>query len=165
MNEANEIRTQKRRFNIIDLLIVLVLLAVIATAVIRTVTRNAENKRSLPEMKSAEISFLIEGIGVAQADYIVLGDTLRTGDDVIGTVKSFDIQRASLLSEDGEGKAVTVYSDTAYDIRGVISAEGCTEENGFLLNGTLPLAPGQTLSVRGSDIAFTFLITDISRLS
>ncbi|MCQ2426396.1 MAG: DUF4330 family protein [Lachnospiraceae bacterium] len=165
MNETTVFRAKKRRFNVIDLLIVLVLLAVIGTTVIRAVTKAAENKRSLPELKSAEISFLIEGLDAAGTDYIVIGDTVRLGDDAVGTVKSFDIQRASLLSENGEGKAVTVYSDTAFDIRGVISAEGCTEESGFLLNGTLPLAPGQVLSVRGTDISFTLLVTDISRLS
>lgn len=165
MNTANELRAPKRRFNVIDLLIVLVLLAVAAAAVIRAVTKSAENKRSLPELKNAEISFLIEGISVAQADYIVLGDTLRCGENLLGTVKSLDFQRAAFLSENGEGKAVAVYSDTAYDIRGVISSEGSSEENGFLLNGTVPLAPGQTLSVRGSGIVFTLLITDISRLN
>lgn len=165
MNESTVFRVKKRRFNVIDLLIVLVLLAVIATTVIRAVTKSSANKRSLPELKSAEISFLIEGLDVSRTDYIVIGDTVRIDDTVVGTVKSFDIQRAALLSEDGEGKAVTVYSDTAFDIRGVISAEGCTEESGFLLNGTIPLAPGQTLTVRGTDISFTLLVTDISRLS
>ncbi len=165
MNEPIGFQTKKRRFNVIDLLLLVILAMLAAAITIRAVTGSNEKKRSLPPLKATEISFLVKGIDVGVADHVVLKDSLTAdGGERFGSVKSFDLHPAELISENGEGKPVTVYSDSAYDIRGVISAEGITDDTGFLLNGTLPLAPGQTVTVNGTDVTFTLLITDIAVL-
>lgn len=153
---------KRARFNIIDVLI----LVIVAILIVSTVLRNRASD-TLPEptaLTSVEIKILIEDFSEELVNGIVLGRTVyfENSGDSLGTMKSADFQKTKLLYLADDGATVTAESNRTYDVRCVISAEGILSSKGFLLDGTTYLAPGQVLTLKTTELTVSALITDIS---
>lgn len=155
MNTINE----KRRFNLIDLTILLVLLCVIAGTLLRLGIKY--RKPDAPEQKEYEITFLVLSLPGEMQDGIAQGEEMFLGQAPIGTLKSVDFSRAVSYFSSADGTPVVSYSTAAYDVRCILNTKGVETEDGFLLLGETPLAPGQDITLLTHSMTASVLITDI----
>lgn len=153
------VKNEGKRFNLIDLTILLVLLCVIAGTLLRIGVKF--RKPDAPEMKEAEITFLILSLPGEMQDGIAQGDELFLEDTEIGVLKSVDFSRSAEYLPSEDGTPVISYSTSTYDVRCILTAKGTEDESGFLLLGQTPLAPGQTLTLRTHRMTASVLVTDI----
>ncbi len=71
---------------------------------------------------------------------------------------------ARIYTQNGEGKFITTYSDTHFDLTGTFSVSGEMKEQGFLC-GSSYLAPNMTVKISRSGVTAEILITDITKAS
>lgn len=153
---------KKRRFNIIDLLIILALVAVVAAIGFRYNLVEKIGVKS--EEDTVVISFLIQDIKETSADALVLGDMFywEVNKMLIGELISKKPSFAEAFIENNEGILVKLYNENSYDVRGEIKAKGKIKDDGFMLGGTQFLAPGKILYVESKNIMVNITITNIT---
>lgn len=153
------------RFNIIDLVLLIALLACIAGIYLRyAADRDLGSKQ---ELDSYTLSFEVQNIRYTSADAFQADDAvyLRTDDTKIGTLLSLDSASPTeyLFFDLGGNVKQTYYPEnTRIDVTGRILAEGRMTENGFMLNGNVFLAPGRSYPIMTPHIDVNITITDIS---
>lgn len=156
--------TEKKRirFNVIDVLILLIAAGLIISTVMRY-----QSRTDLPKAEAqtaVEVKFLIENMSETLVSGVVFGESVYLVDSgrLFGTLKSADFQKAQIRCTKDDGTPVIIESDRSYDVRGVLTAEGIFSERGFFLGGEQYLAPGLSLSIRTPSMTADILITDIS---
>ena len=172
-----EVKTQKRfwrRGNVLDVVILLLILAAIASIGYRyyTTTRAAD----ADELDDYVITFRAEGVlpGVVdvlreeEALYLSGGETLGTLERIPGAMDTAPVisQPTKATLQDSQGNYVSVARpDRAYlDVEGSVSCRGLQDEQGlFLLNGNKPVTPGQMLTVYTEKATMTVLVTAVKK--
>ncbi len=151
------------RFNVIDLLIIFTAIALIFSTVMRYRSQSVLPKE---EQVGVKIRFLIENLSEELVGGIAIDQKLYLTNEemLLGTLQSLDIRKAQIAVTDENGAIVIMESNHAYDVYGTLHASGVMSENGFLLDGTTYLAPGQNCAVKSKNLAVSILITDISAL-
>ena len=152
----------KVRFNIIDFIIIVVVIGCIAGVVIRF---NVVDKLVLDTKRDeVKISFAVAGISPQIANSINDGDEFYVvgSEELLGTLLSHSLSNAHTVVSNENGYPVESYDETLRDVRGVFAAAGVSGEDGFLLGGTLFLAPGKTLSVESRNVRISLIIREIS---
>lgn len=71
---------------------------------------------------------------------------------------------ARIYTQNSEGKYITSYSDTHFDLSGTFSVKGEMKDEGFVC-GASYLAPNMTVKISRSGVACEILITDITKAS
>ena len=168
MNE-NTAKPAKKKLkpNVIDLIIVLVILGTILSMLFRqeeVVNVIVQEERSL---ESAQISFLILDINDNSGNYFNIGDNFYSPALVmdVGKLSSVQIMPAEAFIADENGQLNKTYSSNGrIDVRGTIDCQGLFSEEGFLLGGSMYLAPGSSVHVQSPGIDVTFTITDITKM-
>lgn len=159
-------RTEKKRGNVIDALI-LVLIVIIVLGVVFRADLIRSIRLALRD-DTVSVSFLATGLtrnaGTAFSD----GESFRIASDgtPFGTVSGTPtVVPAEQFSEDADGLLVRVESPDGInvDLRGTVIATGAFTGDIFLLNGTTPLAPGMTLRISSERVEAEILITGIAR--
>ena len=69
---------------------------------------------------------------------------------------------ARVYTQNSEGKYITSYSDTHFDLSGTFSVNGEMKEQGFVC-GSSYLAPNMTVKISRSGVTAEILITDITK--
>ncbi|MBR7185177.1 MAG: DUF4330 family protein [Clostridia bacterium] len=140
--------TEKKtaRFNIIDLVLIIAVLACIVSVYLRY--NVSENFGVNQEMEEYVLAFEIKNIRYTSAEAFPEGDPvyLAEKDVLMGTILAIDSTTpAEVIYTDTKGDYKVIYypEDTRIDLTGRILAKGIMTEKGFLLNGNLFLAPGQ----------------------
>lgn len=121
-----------------------------------------------PEKTYAAVQILISGIEQTSQDLFSEGGTLAVGDPgesgeiMPGTV----ITPAEYYAENENGELYIAYEDDKdgkIDIRCTVVVGGWYEDNGvFMLGGTDPLIPGDTVSLSGGSIRVEGLVIDVA---
>lgn len=164
----------RRRGNVLDILIVLLLLAAIVAIGYRYYTLSGQGKSEL--LSYADISFEIKDAVYSLPTYVKTGDEVYMEDGTyLGVLKDNNsddestalyIEPASVIATDEDGNLVRIsYSDhSRLDCMGTLSCRGTFEADGsFLLDGTMHLTPGSAIRVHTETASFTMAITDCTK--
>lgn len=169
MSMAQQTETRaKRRFNIIDVfIIVLVLLCVLGVYFRGQIAEWIGIEKKVEEY---QISFEISEIRYTSSKYFYTGSKvyLDNGNIVIGTIEgNCTVLPAEAYVDGPDGAPIlTNYpKDTYVDVMGNIKCMGIEKEEGFYLNGTYSLAPGSRINVHTEMLNFSMTITEIAKIS
>ena len=153
----------KFRFNVIDVLIILIVFACILGMIFRF---GKVGGMSSENLKTYDVYFSVDGIAYTSEDAFVPGDTVRLADSglILGEFAGLEtILPAEFFAQDAEGNWITVNypPSTKIDVTGRIISHGVMSENGYLLNGTTYIAPGAEYTVQSEHMDFVLTITNI----
>jgi hypothetical protein len=164
----------RKRGNVLDILIVLLLVAAIVAIGYRYYTLSGKGKSEL--LSYADISFEIKDAVYSLPAYVKTGDELYMEDGTyLGVLKDNNTadestalytEPASVIATDEDGNLVRIsYSDhSRLDCMGTLSCRGTFEADGsFLLDGTMHLTPGSAIRVHTETASFTMAITDCTK--
>ncbi len=156
-----EKKERKIRFNIIDFLIVIAVIACIVGIALRYNVADRIGVKSNTD--TAEVSFIVRDIKQSSADALITGDTFYwTQNGVeLGVLTSKSTTPAAIVSENSKGEAVVVYSDYAVDATGVLTCVGTLTDDGFMIGGTQFVAPGKEMEINSKQVKVLVLITDV----
>lgn len=154
----------KFRFNVIDVLIILIVLSCIVGLILRF--GNVRDFSSSENLKTYDIYFSVSNVAYTSEDAFVRGDTVRLADGgaVLGEFAGLEtILPAEFFARDESGNVIVVNypASTQIDVTGRIVSHGVMSENGYLLNGTTYIASGAEYSVQSEHMDFILKITNI----
>lgn len=152
------------RFNVIDVLIVLIVLACAVGLVFRF--GNIGNMSSEDELKTYDVYFTVSNIAYTAEDAFVQGDTVTLSESgaILGEFAGLEsILPAEFFARDSGGNLIAVHypEATRIDVTGRIVSRGIMSENGYLLNGTTYVASGTEYTVQSEHMDFVLKITNI----
>ncbi len=160
----------KKRGNVLDILILLLLVAAIVAIGYRYYMQSGQSKSA--QISDAEISFEIRDAIFSLPSYMQVGDVVYREDGTpLGTLRDNDtvdentalyVSAASVLTTDEDGNYIRItYPDSSrVDCIGTISCRGTFEEDGsFLLDGTTHVTPGSAIRLHTETASFTAVIT------
>lgn len=157
-------KTKKFRFNIIDAVIIITVIAVIAGLVLRAGLSGQINA----EKQEAKITFIATNIhSEIAASTLLDGDEFysETYECKFGTIcdrDKFEITPAEQHNESASGELVVSTLEHRSDVRGYLTAEGYfDEDNGFLLGGKNQIFPGGNYEIYSQNRRLYILIVDI----
>lgn len=166
----------RKRGNVLDLLIVLLVLAAIVAIGYRYYTLSEQGKSEL--LEDVALSFEIKDAVFTLPSYVTPEDVIYLSDGTqLGTVQDNNIEdentalyytAATVLTTDNDGNFIRVsYPDSSrVDCLGKLHCRGTFEADGsFLLDGTLHLTPGQSLTVHTETATFTMTLTECTKLA
>ena len=151
-------------WNFIDFVILLLAVICLIGAVIRGSQTDWLAKES--DLTQYNIHFKITDIANTSQEALVIGDTvtLCESQTVLGTLKSIDsISPTTFYVKDADGNISSVdYPESLrIDVTGTILSLGKMSENGYLLGGTLHLAPGKVYRVQSEHMDFMLSILSV----
>jgi hypothetical protein len=148
-------KNKKAKFNAIDVLIILLILACIASVVYKAFF--AESVAPESDLEEYRIYFKVDDIKSTSVAYFVPGDNVRltSNDESFGTLESIGqiLLAVGAYNENGgeiyypDVEDQTIYNDTRYSLTGYILVKGVITDKGFLLNGTTYIAPNTELEI------------------
>ena len=153
------------RFNVIDLVIIVAILACIAGIYLRY--NFGEQYGVEHQMEQYEITFQVQDVRYTSADAFQEGDAvyLKTQGELLGTVLGIDSTTPSeLIYTDLSGDIRQIYypENSRIDMEGRLLVLGVMTDRGFMLDGNIFLAPGATYAVQSPRIDVSIVIADIS---
>ena len=158
----NKVEKNKKRFNIIDFLIILVVAALVFSIALRY---NLADRVGLSSRTDeVTISFLVQETSPTTIDAFVLGDEFYIDQNsvLLGTLLSVQRYEAEQYYENEDGEMILSYTSAYIDIRGEIKASGSMTESGFMLNGTTFIAPNKKITVKSKNVTCDFIITSVT---
>ncbi len=164
-----------RRGNVLDIAILLLLVAILAAVGYRyyqTVRATEDDALS-----SVRLTYTVKGALPVLTEEIRADETLYLDgtNEVLGLVVThmqaplgspFSATPAQSVVQDAQGHYVTVVAPDGarLDLTGVLICRGTIDEDGsFLLDGRMPLTPGQTIAVHTERTAFVLTVSDIEK--
>ena len=162
MNSSYE---EKKRFNIIDFIIILGVLIIAASIIFRTqiitfFSADASNDEYT-------LTFEIELINNEDAALIDLNDTLTwiENDISFGTIKELSApKKASIYEKDQNGNIIFSLSETQSTLTGTINLDAITN-NGCYVDGMYFVGAGMTVTLATKNVQFTAIITAVTNES
>lgn len=159
-----------RRGSVLDIAIVLVLLAAIATVGYRFYQSAGEN--SGEDIKDVVVTFQVERAPEAIATMVKQNDKiyLDGAQGLLGTALDVSAEGDSIFAvtpvqattTDDDGEQVTVTLPLV-DLSGGVLCRGTLQQDGsFLLDGRTPITPGQQLTVHTETATFTLTVMALS---
>ncbi len=163
-----------RRGNVLDLAIILLLVAALVAIGYRYYQIRAEKAEIASAPDRARVTFEIKALSPTTAAMLERKDMVYLSDDSLfgklvahpktGEESPLLMTDAILNLRDQLGKyvSVTVPKDVLCDVTGILECNGITNDQGdFLINETMVLTPGQTLTLHTERVEFTLTITAI----
>ena len=167
-DEKNTKRTG-RRFNVLDIAIILLLLASILTVGYRYYQSAKQAEQDAQQ--TVLISFEIKDMLVSAQKNVGTDDLyLDSTGDLLGVLQLsegnsvFAVRPSQVIVQDEGGNFVTVDNPdtTRVDVTGTVECLGrLNEDDSFLLNGTTPVTPGQLIAVHTEKVSFVLKVTAI----
>ena len=152
----------KTRFNVIDLLIVVIVIGCIAGIVYRY---NLVD-RIIVDSKRDEVSvkFITTAVSKDIEDKLSDGDVfyIESSGELFGTLSGHASTDNSYVASDDNGMPVISYNKELRDIEGTITCKGVMREEGFFVDGTQFVAPGSELILESINVRVSVIITEIS---
>mgnify|MGYP003525944255 CR=1 FL=1 len=164
MERKNTDAVVKKRMNVIDVLILILLVVCIAGLVVRF--GNFGSVSSSENLGSYDIYFSVSNIAYTSEDAFVQGDTVTLADSgtALGEFAGLEtILPAEFFARDKSGNLIVVNypQSTRIDVTGRILSHGVMSENGYLVGGTTYVAPGTEYTVQSEHMDFVLKITNI----
>ncbi len=172
--EKKKIKSEKARrfpkFYVIDAMIILLVIAVCIGIYFRF---NAFGTfASLRNQADFEVSFTIKNVEENTIDRVVrvgnnvyfknsgetFGSIISNNDDSTGV---FSSTPAKKIFYEGSEKIVVAYPNTYFDLQGKIKCKGNITDGFYMINGTRPIARGETYTVCTEKATFEIIINEI----
>ena len=162
---AESTSKKKIRFNIIDVLIILL----IVVSVVGIYFRNhiAEWIGMSTDLKDYSVTFKVTGIRATSEEYLFAGEKIYLDSPgmELGVIDGNCIVSPSetyITMDDGTVIAVPSPRDTYIDVIGDVKCRGAMRsDDGFYLDGSYLITPGMTLKVHTERLDFTVTVTNI----
>ncbi len=158
-------KAKNKRFNSIDVFIILLIVLCIAAIYFRgTVASWIGVEKELDEYK---ITFEVKQIKSTSDKYLITGnDVYMANGGLLGKLSEKSSLPSKVFVKDQNGKQVEVSypKDTYIDVTGSLTCKGITNDDGFYLNGTYSISPGTVLNVYTDMLDFTITVTDIAKI-
>jgi len=140
-----EKKTRRFRFNVIDAIVLVTVLAVFATLFIRD--RLADNMAGTGSSDTVEIVFYVNDIRSDSAQAAVVGEKIfwKQNNMLIGTISDAVISPAEIYVEASDGTTKFGLNEERCDLRITVRATGAVTSEGFMLDGTQFIAAGKEM--------------------
>ena len=166
MNEEKTkvVRKNGPRFNVIDaVILVLVLAAIVGIAIRYNLIGEIGINRG---MEDYELHFSVSDIRYTSSDAFVEGDTvsLTTNGAHIGTMADLtSILPASAYAVDASGNVIQIHypESTRIDVTGRILCRGTASSAGILTESGVNIVPGTTLAISTEHLDVTITVTSV----
>lgn len=158
----NKVENSKKRFNIIDFLIILVVLALVLSIALRY--NLADRVGITSRSDEVTVSFLVQKVSPTTIDAILPGDVFYIDQNsvLLGTLLTAQRYEAEQYHENEDGEMILSYTSAYIDIRGEIKASGSMTDSGFMLNGTTFIAPNKKITVKSKNVTCDIIVTSIT---
>lgn len=148
--------TTKRRFNVIDLILVLLLIAAIGSVVTKIMYPDLFKTRS----EAVTVSCVLK-TDIKESPYVGslnVGDSLYMGTDVFfGTVTAISSSKESVLIEEGENGEGNIYEEKiSYTVTAVAKLE--ISGGSYVLSDNTQIVAGSNIELNTKDTVFEFTI-------
>ena len=155
----------KKRFNVLDWIIVIVLLAAVISVVLRFMGKNEIAGDNVTA--KYEITFFVNDVRYTSADAFIKGDSVyvATDDTYIGIFDRLDSNKPAAYYPENPDKGIDkVYypEGTRVDLVGTIISEGVMNEDGFFVGGSYFLAPGKLITAYTGHVYVEMVIGSIT---
>ena len=149
------------KFNIVDFIIIILVIALIAGIIVRF--NFVKRLTASGGDDVAKLTFTAD-VTTSSAGEITEGDIyfVVSNDMKLGTLTGFTVSDSFKYEEAEDGTLVKAVDETGKNIRGEIEASGNMSDDGFLLGGTYFIAPGQSLEVVSKHGGFTMEILSLT---
>ncbi len=151
-------KTNKARFNIADILIIFVVIAIIAALALRVYNVYILEDETTILTVEFEISELSSDfIGLNENDTLYLS----SDDSEVGTITSVTVEDAVRYAYTEDGTLVKATVRDKSTVKGTMKMSGIVNERGFLLGGNVLLTEGGTVNLYTQVREFTIKIVKI----
>lgn len=151
----------KNRFNILDIIIIIMLIALITGLFFRN-----NIKELLNSDKSSEITYVFE---IKQLDDVRLSylkpNTLLSEKDrgsAMGRVASVTSQKSVITEYTADGNVIRIEKDELFDVTVKAVASGFKSDTGVFLNGDVSIIPGKSYSIITSIAVYEITILSVN---
>ncbi|MBQ9939934.1 MAG: DUF4330 domain-containing protein [Clostridia bacterium] len=156
----------KKRFNIIDVVLILAILAVIAGVAIRSGFTGSLSQKL--DNGYIEYDFIINSVKDTSGEYFVKGKKIfsQTTQKEIGEIISATARPAEAYIELSTGEIAKTYIPGRIDVLGKAKVSGNLDSDGrCMLHGTTHIATGKTIYARTADVSFMFTVENAEFVS
>lgn len=162
---------KKHRINFIDIVVILLVVICVSSVVARAVVVGMTKDEY--EIQEYQVYFEIGDIKQSSYSYFIEGDTVRlkSSNQILGVFGSdfrcIPLSEAYNVSEDEEENDSSnstnnfIYTNERCSVSGNIVVQGIFINDTFLINGTIPLAVGDTREIITEHVQVNIKITNI----
>ncbi len=160
MNQTEK-QTKKHRFNIVDFVLILTVIACVVGIAVRSNLKIAVSN----EKDTVMLTVKVYALKNEYLDAFVIGDTFyyhNMANLPLGTLTAVESTPAVTRFVNSDGTWSTAYYDDRIDVTCKIEATGVySEENGFMLDGSTYIGSGSGMAVRSSRIETSFYVLNV----
>lgn len=151
----------RKRFNIIDFAVIIIILGCIAGLIVRY--NLIERVVNAVDNDPVSVNFIAKELSPEIAEAVENGQEyyLVDSDIYLGKINNIKVSDAERVYADENGQAAVGIDSTARELIGNFTLKGAKTEKGFLLDGVEYLAPGKELVIRCDDLILSVIITEI----
>ena len=152
---------KKAKFNILDVVIVVAIVACIAAIGLRIYF--SSRTETMPD--SITVSFEVEGVSAENAAEFLQGKELylKSTGEPIGKIETVSVEKLKINdATDKDGKVVTAYHPDKKTVSGTLTIYGKSGENGFMIGGRILMHYGSTIDVYTDRNIFTVSVYPLS---
>ena len=152
----------KKRFNIIDAVLILAILVIVAGVIVRSGFAGSFMNKF--EEGQLEYEFMVNSIKATSEQCFKVGEKLysQTTHKEVGEIVSFYTRPAEAYIELSNGQIVKTIIPDRIDVIGVAKAKGTIDDDGrCMLDGTTHIAAGKNIYSYMKDITFMYTIEGV----
>ncbi len=151
----------KTRFNMIDFIIIMVIIACIIGTVFRAAILDRLSFSSSAD--NAYISFCAENLTQEEIEMLRVGDELSLSGKSFGVIKAVSSteQTVVVTSADGSG-FVKATDNTRFTLTGEIEISGENTDKGFFFDSDIHIGVGKMLNLESQNCDISIVITKIT---
>jgi len=153
----------KKKFNIIDVIIIAVIILSILSVVFRS--KLMDDLALIIEEDKCEITFVAEGVSRECVQIIKSNDVFYLGTEELGTPDGFSYEYQTVSIEAEDGSILDAKDPMNFVITITFTADGINNEDGFYLGGDTYLGAGKTVTVRSGNLILETKIVSIEPIS
>lgn len=159
MKNSAQTQTKKHRFNIIDFVLIVAVLACVIGIAIRY-------NLSISLLHGNDTAYLTVKIDALRTEYM---DSLQTGDafyyqstgNPLGTLVSIETSPAKIRFVNSDGTITVSHYEDRVDVVCKIEASGYHTENGFMIDGRTYIGSGSDILVRSRNLETQMLVLQV----
>ena len=161
--EKNNIK-KKSRFNIIDLLIIIVIITAVATVAVRLDLADKIVQATAED--SARVTITVFSIDQAAVGAVSEGDELVWEQENcdFGSIVHKEVANAVKYNTVEDGSYVKTTDPERYDLTLTVDTKGTFTEEGYMLGGKSYLAAGKTVTFHNGKTALTSLVISVNEI-
>ncbi|MBQ8577585.1 MAG: DUF4330 domain-containing protein [Clostridia bacterium] len=158
MNQ-NQTQTKKHRFNIVDFVLIIAVLA----CVIGIAIRYNLSTSLLRGNDTAVITVKIDGLLTEYSDALLPGDAFyyQTTGNPLGTLLTVETSPAKIRFVNTDGTVTVANYVDRVDVVCTLEVEGYASENGFMIDGTTYIGSGSDILVRSRNIETQMVVLNV----